>query len=150
MKTKPELFLDSSALLGGLVSGGAAGTLLLLGETGHVRLVTSARALAEIERTLARLAPRAQAPFRQGLHAANLRTVPDPDPEQAAAHPGLGAPPADHPIVLAAMLSGAEFLVTVTRRHFFTGSDVALATGLATADPAGALLMVRRRLEPRE
>ena len=147
MKTKLNLFLDSSALLAGLVSAGhAAQVLLLLGASGHVGLTTSHDAIQEIEHTLARLAPQTLDAFRQALQDARVRVLPGPSPEEVAAHSGLVSPPADLPIVLAAKHSGAGCLVTVTRRHFFTDTEVPLRTGLATADPAGALVMVRQGL----
>jgi hypothetical protein len=65
-----NLFLDSSALVAGVVSAqGASRALLLLAESGQLTVTISEQVLAESERAIARKAPRALSEFRQAILA---------------------------------------------------------------------------------
>ena len=64
--SRPDLFLDSSALFAGVVSStGAARALLLLAEAGLVTITISEQVVAETERAVTRKVPRALAYYRQ-------------------------------------------------------------------------------------
>ena len=57
---KIDLFFDSSALIAGIVSAqGAARVLLLLAEDEKILITVSEQVIAEVERNIARKAPKA-------------------------------------------------------------------------------------------
>ena len=76
---KTDIFLDSSALIAGIISSqGAARALLLLGEDEKLSLTVSEQVIAEIERNLARKAPQALPFAREMILRANIHIVRDP------------------------------------------------------------------------
>jgi predicted nucleic acid-binding protein len=144
----PDLFFDSSALFAGVVSAsGASRALLLLAEVGIVSVTVSEQVVAETERAIARKIPRALPNYRQALRATGLRIVADPPPKEIEAHENIISHQADVPIVVAAMLVQAEYLVTLNRRHFVDDPDVAGRSGLRIGTPGDALAWVRERLK---
>jgi predicted nucleic acid-binding protein len=142
-----NLFLDSSALMAGIISAtGAARVLLLLAESGQLSITISEQVVTEIERAIARKVPRAIHDFRQAIISTQALIVRDPSPQDIRAHSGLIAHPADIPIVLAAMQAKADYLVTLNRRHFIDDPDVAAKAGLRIGTPGDALIWVRDRI----
>lgn len=142
-----SLFLDSSALITGIVSAkGAARVLLLLAEAGQIAVTISEQVLAETERTIARKVPQALSDLRQAILASQARIVRDPSLEEISAHPDLISHPADIAIVLAAMQTKVDFLVTLNRKHFIDDRDVARRSGLRIGTPGDVLSWVRRQL----
>jgi predicted nucleic acid-binding protein len=132
-----NLFLDSSALVAGIVSaGGAARALLLLAESGHITVIISEQVLAETERAIARKTPRALGDLRQAIRASRARIVHAPSAEAVASHPHLVSHAADIPIVLAAMQARVAYLVTLNRKHFIDDPTVAEMAGLSIGTPA--------------
>ena len=143
----PDLVLDSSALFAGVASPtGAARVLLLLAETGRIRLTISDQVLVETERALTRKLPSALPAFQQVLHSSQVRRVNDPTQEAVVMHHDLIRHTADIPIVLAAMDAGVDFLVTLNRRHFIDDPEVARKSGLRIGTPGDALAWVRQQL----
>ncbi len=139
-----NLFLDSSALIAGIVGAkGAARALLLLAESGHIAVTISEQVLTETERAIARKVPQALGDLRQAILASQARIVRDPSPENVTAHPNLISHPADIPIVLAAMQAKLDYLVTLNRKHFIDDPSVALQAGLRIGTPGDALNWVR-------
>ena len=142
-----NLFLDSSALVAGIISAdGAARAVLLLAEGGLIAVTISEQVLAETERAIARKAPAALSDLRQAILASQAQIVRDPSPDQVSAHPDLVSHPADIPIVLAAMQAKVDYLVTVNRRHFIDDPEVARKSGLMIGTPGDALGWVRRQI----
>jgi len=116
---KPNLFLDSRALIAGVLSStGAARALLLLAEASQITITVSEQVIVETERALARKAPGALPYYREALRASGLQIVRDPPAADVHAHHSIIAHPADVPIVVAAMRAGVDYLVTLNRRHF--------------------------------
>jgi len=145
--SKPNLFIDSSALFAGVVSASCASrALLLLAETKLVAITISEQVLVETERALVRKAPRALPNYREALRATGLRIVRDPTLEQIATHKDIIAREADVPIVVAAMQVKTDYLVTLNRRHFIDDPDVAACSGLNIGTPGDALAWVRETL----
>lgn len=139
-----NLFLDSSALIAGIVSAkGAARALLLLAESGHIEVTISEQVLAETERAIARKVPLALSDLRQAILASQAQIVRDPPPQDVNAHPNLISHPADTPIVLAAMQAKVDYLVTLNRKHFINDPEVARKSGLNIGTPGDALSWVR-------
>ena len=145
--SKPDLFLDSSALFAGVVSpGGAARALLLLAEAELITVTVSAQVVAETERALARKVPRALPYYREALRSTAMRIVRDPAPEEVETHKDIIAHQVDVPIVVAAMKAGVDCLVTHNRRHFIDDPSVAAHSGLRIGTPGDALAWVREQL----
>ncbi len=143
-----NLFLDSSALMAGIVSAkSAARVLLLLAESGHVAVTISEQVLTETERAIARKAPTALNDLRQAILASKARIVRDPSPEDVTAHPNLISHAADVPIVLAARQAKVDDLVTLNRKHFMDDPEVAIQAGLRIGTPGDAFSGVRGQIE---
>ena len=143
----PDLFFDSSALFAGVVSAdGASRALLLLAEAGQIAITISEQVIAETERAVARKIPRALPDFREALRATGMRIIPDPSPDEIAAHEGLVAHQPDIPIVVAAMQVKTDYLVTLNRHHFLHDPSVAARSQLRIGTPGDALTWVRRSL----
>ena len=141
---RATLFLDSSALVAGILSAqGAARALLLLAEVGVIALVVSEQVIAETERAIARKVPRALPDLRRAIRRTGLRIVRDPSPAQVSAGQHYIAHPPDVPILLAAMQAGVDYLVTLNRKHFIDDPHVAASSGLRIGTPGDALAWVR-------
>jgi predicted nucleic acid-binding protein len=142
-----NLFLDSSALIAGIVSTkGAARALLLLAESGHISVTISEQVLAETERAIARKVPLALSDLRQAILASKAQIVRDPSPDEVSAHPDLISHPADTPIVLATIQAKVDYLVTLNRKHFIDDPEVARRSGLNIGTPGDALSWVRGQI----
>lgn len=145
---KPEIFLDSSALLAGIVSvQGAARVLLLLAEDEKIGLLVSEQVIAEVERNLARKAPRALPLVREMILRANVKILRDPSAAEVHTHMDWIGHPADVPILVAAVNAQVDFLVTLNTRHFIADPGVARRSGLRIGTPGDALAWVRTRLK---
>jgi len=141
-----ELFFDSSALIAGVLSEeGAARVLLLLAEAGKIIPVISMQVTVEVERALSRKVPEAIPYYRQVLKAANFKLVNDPTAELVQQNLHLMDHSADVPILLAAMQSKSQYLVTLNRKHFLDGPEVAKRAGLKIGTPGDALAWVRKQ-----
>jgi predicted nucleic acid-binding protein len=142
-----NLFLDSSALVAGIISAkGAARALLLLAEAGQIAVTISEQVLAETERAIARKVPTALSDLRQAILASQAQIVRDPSPDEVSAHPDLISHLADTPIVLAAMQAKVDYLVTLNRKHFIDDPEVARKSGLNIGTPGDALSWVRGQI----
>lgn len=146
-QTKVDIFLDSSALIAGIVSGqGAARALLLLGENGKITLTVSEQVIAEVERNLARKAPEALPLAREMILSANIRILHGPTAEEVQKHLDWISHAADVPILLAARRANVDFLVTLNTRHFLDDPQVSRRSGLRIGTPGDGLAWVRQRL----
>jgi predicted nucleic acid-binding protein len=144
---KSDFFFDSSALIAGIVSAqGPARALLLLAEDEKILITVSEQVIVEVERNIARKAPKALPFARQLILATNLRIVRDPQPEQVQTHLDWIAHPADVLILVAAVQARVDFLVTLNTRHFLEDPCVAQRSGLLIGTPGDALAWVRNRL----
>jgi predicted nucleic acid-binding protein len=142
-----NLFLDSSALVAGVISAeGASRVLLLLAETGHIAATISEQVLTETERAIARKVPRALNDFRQAILASRVQIVRDPAPEEVNANLDLISHAPDVPIVLAAIQAEVDYLVTLNRKHFIDDPEVATKSGLRIGTPGDALHWVREQI----
>lgn len=144
------LFLDSSALIAGIISDqGAARALLLLSEQDKLNVTVSEQVITETERNLARKAPRTLPFAREFILRAHIRIVQDPQAVDVHQHMDWIRHTSDVPILLAAMLVKADFLVTLNTRHFVDDPKVAQRSGLLIGTPGDALTWVRPQLAAR-
>lgn len=144
---KVDLFFDSSALIAGIISAqGAARALLLLAEDEKIQITISEQVIAEVERNIARKAPKALPFARQLILHAKLRIVSDPKSGDVLNHQDWIGHPADVPILVAAAINDADFLVTLNTKHFLDDPEVACHSGLRIGTPGDALTWVRQIL----
>jgi predicted nucleic acid-binding protein len=145
--SKIKVFLDSSALIAGVISStGAARILLVMSETGQIEVFISEHVIAESERALARKVPHALPEFRQSIRDAQPKIVQNPTQKEIRDHLYLIGDPGDVPILLAAMKAKVDYLATHNRRHFLDDAAVAEKTGLKIGTPGDVLAWLREKL----
>ena len=144
---KPNIFLDSSALVAGAISSaGAARAILLLGEFGDIVITISELVVVESERVVARKSPRSLDDLRNLIKISRVKIVRNPLPKDSRSNLYLIKDPADVPILLVAMRAGVDFLVTHNRKHFLDDPKVAENSGLRIGTPGVALAWLRENL----
>ncbi len=142
--TKPIIFLDSSALIAGIVSAqGAARVLLLLAEDEKIVLLVSEQVIAEVERNIARKVPRSLPLVRELILRANVQILRDPRPGEVQSRMDWIRHAADVPILVAAAAANVDFLATLNKHHFLDDPGVAQRSGLHVGTPGDALAWVR-------
>jgi predicted nucleic acid-binding protein len=115
-----RVFLDSNVILSGLLSERGApriildllslGLPFLIGSTGRYNLI-------EIERNLKKKMPSLFLLYKTYLPRLNLRVIPLPPPEEVMDFSGQIAEK-DVPVLISAIRSKADFLVTGDKQHF--------------------------------
>jgi predicted nucleic acid-binding protein len=144
---KFNIFLDSSALIAGVISeSGAAHVLLNLGESRDIVLTVSELVILESERSVARKSPSNLDDLRKLIKATNLRIVPNPSKEEVEANLYLINDPNDVPILLAAMKAKVDYLATHNRKHFLDDPKVSARSGLRIGTPGDVLAWLRDNL----
>lgn len=144
---KIEVFLDSSALIAGIISAqGAARALLLLAEDEKILISVSEQVVAEVERNIARKAPKALPFTRELILAANIRILRDPPIAEVHEYQEWISHPADLPILVAAARARVDFLATLNTKHFVDDPEVSRRSGLRIGTPGDALAWVREQL----
>lgn len=145
--SKPDLFIDSSALFPMLTSArGASNAILSLAEADAITITISEQVVIETERAIAHKLPRALPYYRGALRKTNVRIVPTPTANEVAGYGDIIADPTDVPIIVAAIKAEVDYLVTFNRRHFGDDPTVAQRAGIPLGLPADALAWVRNQL----
>ncbi len=144
---KPDIFLDSSALIAGAISEtGAAHALLQLGESEDIHLTVSEMVIVESERSMARKVPQNLNDLRVLIKRSKLRIVANPSKKEVQTHLYLIKDPNDVPILLAAMKAKVDFLATHNRKHFLDDPNVSEQSGIQIGTPGDALAWIREKL----
>ncbi|HEY77177.1 MAG TPA: PIN domain-containing protein [Thermoflexia bacterium] len=144
---RPRVFLDTSALIAGLVSPGRASNLILsLAEAEVITLVISEEVLIEPDCNLRARLPRAIPEYRRFLAACPIEKADPPDAAEVAAAAEI-IHLKDAPILAAAMALRVDYLVTLDRRHFLDDPEVARRSGLRIGTPGDFLAWLRSQLE---
>jgi predicted nucleic acid-binding protein len=144
---KPNIFLDSSALIAGTISEtGAAHALLQLGESDDILLTVSEMVIVESERSIAKKSPHNLNDLRALIKKAKLRIVTDPSRREVQTGLYLIDDPSDVPILLAAVKAKVDYLATHNRKHFLDDPKVAEKSGLQIGTPGDALAWIREKL----
>lgn len=144
---KPHIFLDSSALIAGIISEtGAAHALLELGENEYIDLTISEFVVLESERSIALKSPQNIQGLRNAIVKSLLNIIRDPSQKEIRDNLYLISDPNDVPILLSAMKAKVDFLVTHNRKHFLDDPKVAELSGLQIGTPGDALAWVRESL----
>jgi predicted nucleic acid-binding protein len=144
---KPHIFLDSSALIAGVISDtGAAHALLKLGENKYIDLTISELVVLESERAIAKKSPRDIPNLRNAIVQSQLNIIRNPSLKEISDHLYLIRDPNDVPILLSAMKAKVDFLATHNRKHFLDDPKVSELSGLRIGTPGDALAWVRENL----
>lgn len=145
--SKIKVFLDSSAVIAGVISSaGAARVLLVMSENGQIETFISEQVIVESERSIARKVPQALPELRQTLKDASLKVVHNPTQEEIKENLYLIADPDDVPILLAAMKAHVDYLATHNRKHFLDDPKVAERVGFKIGTPGDVLTWIRENL----
>lgn len=144
---KIKVFLDSIALIAGVISStGAARVLLLMSETDQIEIILSEHVIIESERSIARKVPHALPEFRQSIRDAQPKIIENPTRQEVKDHLYLIADPDDVPILLAAMKAKVDYLATHNRKHFLEDPQVAERSRLKIGTPGDVLAWLRENL----
>jgi predicted nucleic acid-binding protein len=139
-----KVFLDSSAVIAGIISStGAARVLLVMSENGQIQTFISEQVIVESERSIAKKIPHALPEFRQTLKDAGLKIVHNPTHEEIEENLSLIADPNDVPILLAAMKAHVDYLATHNRKHFLDDPKVTERAGIRIGTPGDVLVWIR-------
>ncbi len=118
MREPWRVFLDTSALIAGLISStGAAREVLRLCEAGAVKVIISRQVVVEADRTLSAKLPALVSEFHRFLREMAPSLVEDPSIEDVANARSL-IHAKDAPILAAAMNAKVHYLITCNTRHF--------------------------------
>jgi predicted nucleic acid-binding protein len=144
---KINIFLDSSALIAGIISEtGAAHVLLQLGETEDIVLIISEVVVNETNRSIARKSPENLDDVQEEVARARIQIVPDPPDKEIQANLYLMDDPNDVPILLAAIKAKVDYLATHDHKHFLDNPKVAEKSGLKIGTPGDVLAWIRENL----
>ena len=144
---KLNIFLDSSALIAGIISEtGAAHVLLQLGETEDITLMISEVVFHETERSVARKSPNDLADVQKEIKKARIKIFEDPTNEEVQANLYLMDDPNDVPILLAAIKAKVDYLATHDHKHFLDDPKVAERAGIKIGTPGEVLAWIRDNL----
>lgn len=144
---KVSIFLDSSALIAGVISeNGAAHVLLQLGETEDVSLKISEFVFNETTRSIGRKSPENLENVQKEIEKARIVILQDPSHEEIQANLYLMEDPDDVPILLAAIKAKVDYLATHDHKHFLNDPKVAEKAGLKIGTPGDVLAWIRENL----
>jgi predicted nucleic acid-binding protein len=144
---KLNIFLDSSALIAGIISEtGAAHVLLQLGETEDIALLISEVVFNETNRSVARKSRDNLKNVQKEIKKARIKILQNPSDEEVQANLYLMDDPEDVPILLAAMKAKVDYLATHDRKHFLDDPKVAERSGLKIGTPGDVLAWIRENL----
>ncbi len=144
---KVSIFLDSSALIAGVISeNGAAHVLLQLGETENVSLKISEFVFNETTRSIGRKSPENLENIQKEIEKARIVILQDPSHEEIQANLYLMEDPDDVPILLAAIKAKVDYLATHDHKHFLNDPKVAEKAGIKIGTPGDVLAWIRENL----
>ena len=144
---KVNIFLDSSALIAGIISEtGAAHVLLQLGETEDIALTISELVLNETKRSIARKKAENLEIAEQEIQKSNIKILQDPSHEEIQANLYLMDDPDDVPILRAAIKAKVDYLATHDHKHFLDNPKVAERAGIKIGTPGDVLAWIRENL----
>ena len=144
---KVSIFLDSSALIAGVISeNGAAHVLLQLGETESVSLTISKFVFNETTRSIGRKSPENLANVQKEKEKKKIVIAQDPSQEEIQANLYLMDDPDDVPVLLAAIKAKVDYLATHDHKHFLNDPKVAEKAGLKIGTPGDVLAWIRENL----
>lgn len=118
---KIRVFLNTSVLIAGIASvKGSARETLRLAEINLIDIVVSRQVIVEADRNIGSKLHELLADYREYMKVLSPELVNDPTTRQVKKYMSL-INSDDAPILAAAELSGADYLVTWDRKHFISG-----------------------------
>ena len=145
---KANIFLDSSALIAGIISEtGAAHVLLQLGETKDIALMISELVFNETKRSIAKKSPENFENAQKEIQQSNIEVLQDPPYEEIQANLYLMDDPDDIPILLAAIKAKVDYLATHDHKHFLDNPKLAEKSGIEIGTPGDVLAWIRESLQ---
>ncbi len=146
MATKIRIYLDTSAILAGIMSArGGSRTLLRLGEAGAISLLTSSLALKELEHVLRERVPESLGALALLLDRADFTIVEPPSEEHLAATRPLVDHPGDAAMLAAALNQKPAFFVTLDEQHFLGDPQLSTTIPFPIGTPGECVEWIRRR-----
>jgi len=147
MTAKISAFLDTSALFAGIWSAeGGSRMILKLGEAGALRLLVGPQVLNEIESALRRKAPNMLGLLALLLDRGRVEVVSTPMPETVKDSQALTSHPGDAQVLAAAWATGADYFVTLDRKHFLDNAALRNAVPFPVGTPGDFLAWYRTQL----
>ncbi len=144
---KLNIFLDSSALIAGVISEtGAAHALLQLGETEDILLTISELVFNETTRSVARKSPDNLEDVQKEIKKAKIKIFKNPSYEEILANLYLINDPDDVPVLLAAIKAKVDYLATHDKKHFLNDSKIEKRAGIKIGTPRDVLNWIRENL----
>ncbi len=126
-RSKPKVFLDSSALIAGVASSkGAAREVLRLAEIRLIEAIVSRQVVVEADRNITAKLPEWLDDFRAYVETLAPVLIEDPSARDVKRY-SLLIDPGDAPILAAASAAEADYLITWDRKHFMTKGPQALS-----------------------
>ncbi len=144
---KINIFLDSSALIAGVISEkGAAHALLQLGETQDILLTISEFVVNETNRSIGTKSPSDIDNVLKEINKAKIVIVPNPSEKEVQANLFLINDADDVPVLLAAIIAKVDYLATHDHKHFLDDPKVAERAGIRIGTPGDVLAWIRENL----
>lgn len=145
-KQRLKVFLDTSALIAGVVSSrGAARAVLQLAEIGLIEVIVSRQVIVEADRNIEEKLPEMLNEYRKFIEL--LAPVLIDDPLQKDVERFLKVINYDDaPILASAVSSGADFLITWDRKHFIA-KNIHIHSNLKIVTPGEFLKYFREYVE---
>ena len=133
-------FLDANVYFAGFHSSAGASALILeLGHRQKLSLVSSKIVLREADRNLRKKSsPAALRAFHRYLQQTKIRVIPAPDEKTSRPYEAL-IHPKDLPVLVAAVISKAEFFITLDRGHFMKTELLTKMKGMKIITPGDFL-----------
>ncbi|MCC7119727.1 MAG: PIN domain-containing protein [Anaerolineales bacterium] len=144
---KLNIFLDSSALMAGVISEtGAAHALLQLGEAEDILLIISELVLNETTRSVAKKSADNLEDVQKEIRKAKITIIKNPSRYEVQANLYLIEDPDDVPILLAAVKAKVDYLATHDKKHFLNDPKVEERAGIKIGTPKDVLDWIRENL----
>lgn len=142
--TRPDIFLDTSALIAGLLSTtGGARALFALGEARAIQLWCSQDVLAELDTALRQKIPQHLPVVSAWLARIRIELVQPPSIRTVRNHQRLVGHPKDAAVLAAAVDAGMGYLVTLDREHMLNNPTLRQALAFPMGTPGDCLAWFR-------
>ena len=147
MNHKLNVYLDTSVLFAGIWSNkGGSRLILKLGEAGAIHLLVNSQVLIEIENALRSKAPDLLGVLTLILDRGNLVVVKSPLPETILQCQAFLYHPGDVQVLASAWDSGADYFVTLDRKHSLENQSLKSEKPFPIGTPGDFLSWFRARL----
>ena len=144
---KPTIFADASVLFSSAFSeSGGARLLFRLAEFHVATILISPAVLSEAEQALRRKAPQALGHLALLLDAANSQVVDNAPLQEVAFWNQIVGYGPDAGVIATAVAAGAEYLVTLDRRHILGNKQLLQSLPLVAGTPGDCLAWLRTTL----